>query len=236
MHHRLIPVMEMLNVPTDIKESPFVVAMGPGSYVVKTAETTVLVAGDESYLTYTTTIGRLKRRTGEDKELSYFFHSWIESDSSLSDGDLVCVGRGERPDRIVRNQKTGHEFGVELTSVYLDDRSVIDHHRMLRSQMKPYFLYDPARIQDYLRCIVKRIKEKVAKAQGYNSQRDLILAVYLNERLLPTPDFKMSLQEFMRRQRAFQRTSPFVRIVFTGRGRGVVYPQHGLLGQAGEDS
>lgn len=163
------------------------------------------------------------KKDREDKELEYFFRSWIESDSSLSDGDLVCVGRGERPDRIVRNRKTGREYGVELTSVYLDDQSVIDHHRMLTSRMEPELLLYPEDARKYRHCIAKKVREKIGKAKSYDKQRDLVLAVYLNERVLYL-DFRDELRDFMRRDPAFCDITPFVRIVFTGKGRGVAYP------------
>lgn len=163
------------------------------------------------------------RQEREDKELEYFLDSWSASDPSLARGDLVCVSRRERPDRIVRHERTGEEYGVELTSVYLDDRSVIDHHRMVTSEMYPWFIHDPAKIRDYLRRVAETVQEKVDKAQSYDSQRYLMLAVYLNERIL-SPDFEKELQDFTRRHQAFQRIAPFERIVFTGIGHGVVYP------------
>ena len=163
------------------------------------------------------------KKDREDKELEYFFHSWIASDSSLSDGDLVCIGSRERPDRIVRNRKTGKEYGVELTSVYLDDKSVIDRHRLLTSRMKPEPLLYPEDVDNYLPRIAKKVQEKVDKAQSYDNQRDLILAVYLNEWIL-SPDFEDELRNFMRRHPAFRDVAPFVRIVFTGIDDGVVYP------------
>src|SRR5690606_941387 len=41
---------------------------------------------------------------------------------------LAIVSKGEKPDWIVADIVTGEEIGVELTSVYLDDRSVPDKH------------------------------------------------------------------------------------------------------------
>ena len=159
----------------------------------------------------------------KDREMEYCFRSWSASDSSLDRGDLVCVSRGEMPDRAVRNERTGEEYGVELTSVCLHDRSVMDHHRVPTSEMKPRFMDDPEKVRDYLRCIAKKVREKVGKARSYDHRRDLILAVHLNERIL-SPDFTGELQEFIRRHQAFRRIAPFARVVFTGNGHGVVYP------------
>ena len=165
----------------------------------------------------------LNKEEREDKELEYCFQSWSARDSSLDYGDLVSVDRGEKPDRIIRNQKTGKEYGVELTAVYLDDTSVIDHHRMVKSEAKSWFIHEWAQIQDYLHCIARRVEEKVSNAQGYDNQRDLILAVYLNERIL-SQYFTRELQDFIREHQAFRCIDPFVRIVFSGIGEGVVYP------------
>ena len=165
----------------------------------------------------------LNKEEREDKELEYCFQSWSARDSSLDYGDLVSVDRGEKPDRIIRNQKTGKEYGVELTAVYLDDRSVMDHHRMLTSEEEPWFIHDPAKVRAYLHCIVRRVQEKVRIAQNYDNQRDLILAVYLNEPIL-SQYFTRELQDFIREHQAFRSIDPFVRIVFSGIGEGVVYP------------
>ena len=166
----------------------------------------------------------LNKEEREDKELEYCFRTWSASDSSLDYGDLACVSRGERPDRIIRNQKTGKEYGVELTAVYLDDRSVIDHHRMVKSEAKSWFIHDPTKVRAYLHRVAKEVQEKVSKAQGYDNQRDLILAVYLNEPIL-SQYFTRELQDFIREHQAFRSIDPFVHIVFSlsSMGDGVVY-------------
>ncbi len=89
--------------------------------------------------------------------------------------------------------------------------------------MKPEPLLYPEDVDNYLPRIAKKVQEKVDKAQSYDNQRDLILAVYLNEWIL-SPDFEDELRNFMRRHPAFRDVAPFVRIVFTGIDDGVVYP------------
>ena len=71
--------------------------------------------------------------------------------------------------------------------------------------------------------VARKVQEKVSKAQNYDNKRDLILAVYLNEPIL-SQYFTRELQEFIREHQAFRRIDPFVRIVFSGIGEGVVYP------------
>ena len=89
--------------------------------------------------------------------------------------------------------------------------------------MEPELLLHPKDVDDYLLCIAKKVREKIGKAKSYDKQRDLVLAVYLNERVL-YPDFRDELRDFMRRDPAFCDITPFVRIVFTGKGLGVAYP------------
>ena len=83
--------------------------------------------------------------------------------------------------------------------------------------------HDPAKVRAYLHRVAKKVQEKVSKAQGYDNQRDLILAVYLNEPIL-SQYFTRELQDFIREHQAFRCIDPFVRIVFSGIGEGVVYP------------
>ena len=163
----------------------------------------------------------LDKEDREEKELEYCLQSWAASDPSLDGHDLAYVGRGEKPDRVVRNQRTGEEYRVELTAVYLDDRSAVDNHRMVRSQMTPLLSRDPAEIHAYLNCIARRVQNAVGKAHSYDQRQDLILAMYLNEFI----DLESNeLERFVRQHPAFQNIAPFVRIVFTGIGHGVVYP------------
>ena len=94
---------------------------------------------------------------------------------------------------------------------------------MVKSEEEPWFIDDPAKVRAYLHCIARRVQEKVSEAQNYDNQLDLILAVYLNERIL-SQYFMRELQEFIREHQAFRRIDPFGRIVFSGIGEGVVYP------------
>ena len=160
----------------------------------------------------------------ENWEVDAFIRSWGESDPAVDSGDLECVRRGEKPDRIVRNRRTGDEYGVELTSVYLHDRSVIDDHQMLKSQTRPWWLWSDEAVDAYLGRIAEKVEEKVDKARGYDRQHELVLAMYLNERIL-RDDFEERLQDFTRRHSAFRSIAPFKRIVFTGIGFGVVLAQ-----------
>jgi len=92
---------------------------------------------------------------------------------------LVIESKGDSPDYIVRDPKTGDRFGVELTSVYLDDRSVPEEHIQ-----KGQFLANDDKDQrrQYRKRIVEAIADKVEKARkAYDRRYPLILSVYAND-------------------------------------------------------
>ena len=71
-------------------------------------------------------------------------------------------------------------LGVELTSVYLDDRSVPDRH-MVTKQLS-HIPDDPETISRYLRRLAEAVRDKARKAAaGYDRTRRLVLSVYVNE-------------------------------------------------------
>ena len=54
---------------------------------------------------------------------------FIEAYTRLPDSpQLLIVSKGDKPDFVVRDAKTSQQFGVELTAVYINDRSVPDVH------------------------------------------------------------------------------------------------------------
>lgn len=97
---------------------------------------------------------------------------------------LEVISKGERPDYAVRCSNCGHEFGVELTSVYLSDRSVPDQH--IPSLTGPPSIVDvpfnPDEHAAYKARLLSAIKVKIQKAKnGYDLSRPLVLSVYVNE-------------------------------------------------------
>lgn len=89
------------------------------------------------------------------------------------------VRRQERPDWIVRDALTGDLIGVELTSVYLDDRSVPDQHRRGGERGMPY---RKGEIAAYGRRLAAAVQKKVRLARtGYDTALPLVLSVYANE-------------------------------------------------------
>ena len=73
------------------------------------------------------------------------------------------VRRQERPNWIVRNSATGELIGVELTSVYLDDRSVPDRHHRGSERRIPY---RRDQIAAYGRRVAAAVQKKVWLARG----------------------------------------------------------------------
>ena len=63
-----------------------------------------------------------------ERELSEI-EGFIQAYGRLTSGrHFEIVDESEKPDYIVKDTSTGKIFGVELTSVYMDDRSVPDEH------------------------------------------------------------------------------------------------------------
>ena len=93
--------------------------------------------------------------------------------------NLKIVQKRERPDYEIFNGYDSGLIGVELSSVYISDRSVPDEHMKRGWHM---FEPDPERIEEYLRRIEQAIKSKMAKAQtGYDLYQTMILSLYINE-------------------------------------------------------
>lgn len=121
-----------------------------------------------------------KKTDREEFEISRFISAY----ACLPEGKRrffeVC-SKQETPDYFLEDNKTGEIFGVELTSVYLDDRSVPDEH------MKPInriveIPYDPAAIELHNSRLIATVKSKVQKARKhFDTSYPLILAIYINE-------------------------------------------------------
>ena len=97
---------------------------------------------------------------------------------------LDIVERREKPDYFVKDAATGEYFGVELTSVYLNDRSVPDEHIPPRPAhlFTNGIAYVEAEVDQYKARLLEAITDKVSKARrGYDLSYPLILSIYVNE-------------------------------------------------------
>lgn len=142
----------------------------------------------------------------EDFEIAGFISAYKE----LSHGrKFEIVKKGESPDFIVKDIMTGDEFGVELTSTYLSDRSVPDLHRKLQNGLE-HIPCDQNEIDQYKERLLNAIKDKLAKAKNYSRNYPLILSIYVNEYCaihLNTPDkwksFARDIKSLLDKQSCF---------------------------------
>jgi hypothetical protein len=125
-------------------------------------------------------------------------------------GKAGCAG----PDYFVRDKASGQEYGVELTSVYLDDQSVPKAHKP-DGEGLVCVPYDKKVIEKYGERLVAAVVDKVCKARcHYDRSRPLILAIYLNE-YITLHMRKSHLEELTRRYRGlFDAMTPFSEVVF----------------------
>ncbi len=86
----------------------------------------------------------------------------------------------DRPDFIITRKSNFEERAVELTSVYLDDKSVArDHVRRVRGPIA--IPYDARKVERYKARIIRAVEKKCRSfADGFGGQT-AILSVYLNE-------------------------------------------------------
>jgi hypothetical protein len=127
---------------------------------------------------------------------------------------MDVVQEGDRPDYIVRDVRTGQEYGVELTSVYLDDRSVPDVH--MRDETGPVWISDDdAELERYRARLVGAVLDKICKARrGYDCSRPLILGVYVNEYIsifMPASEVQALVKRY---EDLFEGMAPFSQVVF----------------------
>jgi hypothetical protein len=115
-------------------------------------------------------------REGWEIEQFIYYHSLFHPESKLA----ITKNR-ENPDYFVRDENTDTQYGVELTSVYSNDQSVHDSHIECDEGLVevPYSKED---MEDYIQCILERIKSKIEKAKShYDQSHPLMLSVYVNE-------------------------------------------------------
>ncbi|HLA05227.1 MAG TPA: hypothetical protein VJZ16_04505 [Syntrophales bacterium] len=119
-----------------------------------------------------------KKPEKEQFEISKFISAYADLQNGRS---FVVYSKQETPDYFLKDSKTGEIYEIELTSVYLDDRSVPDEH------MKPIDGWeeipdDPTAIENHNLRLIETVKTKVQKARKhYDTSHPLILAVYINE-------------------------------------------------------
>lgn len=146
-------------------------------------------------------------------------NGFIEAYKCLTDGrHLEIVEKSEKPDYVVQDKQSGKKYGVELTSVYLNDRSVPDEH-MKKVDGVIALPHDEADLEKYKQRIISAIIEKVCKARkAYDTTHPLILAIYVNEYIGIYLD-KAHYEELEQRNKSvFDDIAPFTEVVFWNSG------------------
>ena len=158
-----------------------------------------------------TKIGWPDKATGETWQIEQFIDNYRRFPSER---DFEIVTKRENPDWIVRDKRTGERFGVELTSPYLDDRSVPDEHIPDGKGLEE-IPFDAEKLRKYIVRLVQAVQAKVRKAQkGYDTSAPLILSVWVNE-YISLHLRRHHLEQMVRENReVFYHMSPFVEIIF----------------------
>ncbi|MCZ6673518.1 MAG: hypothetical protein O7C75_11345 [Verrucomicrobia bacterium] len=153
----------------------------------------------------------------EELEIAGFIEAYVRLPENQQ---LEVLSKGEKPDFVVRDKKNNGEYGVELTSVYLDDRSVPDVH-MKDEERIVEIPYNEDEVEKYMKGLVGAVIDKVCKARkGYDSSRPLILAIYVNE-YISIYLGKSELEELvLRYEGVFDAMVPFKEVVFWNLGHG----------------
>lgn len=139
---------------------------------------------------------------------------------------LSIVSKGDKPDFVVREATTGREFGVELTAVYIDNRSVPDVHMADGDPPEEPVgtPYDKEQLERYQGRLISAIQDKIKKARrGYDLTRPLILAIYVNEYIgiyLGQPELEALVS---RNESFFDDMAPFSEVVFWSLANGGVF-------------
>lgn len=139
---------------------------------------------------------------------------------------LAVVSKSEKPDWRVVDELTGERFGVELTSVYLHDRSVPDEHMNWGEgeNVHKHIPYCAETLGRYRARIISAINDKIQKARvGYDTTRPLILGIYINEYIgiyLGEEELESLVRE---NEGFFDSMAPFSEVVFWSLGNGGIF-------------
>ncbi|MCK4819880.1 hypothetical protein KA005_29210 [bacterium] len=127
---------------------------------------------------------------------------------------LEVVSKSEKPDYILKDLYTGQTFGVELTSAYLNDRSVPEEHIPSHDGLVE-IPYDPDQLKEYLGRLIDSVRSKISKAKkSYDTSVPLVLSVYVNE-YISIYVRERHLEKMVKdNPDVFDRMSPFSEIVF----------------------
>src|SRR6056297_3119016 len=99
----------------------------------------------------------------EQFEIEHFISVYAQFPNAHS---FRILSKQETPDYLVKDKITGSVYGIEITSVYIDDRSVPDYH-MKEINECVQIDYDEKLISKYMQRLLSAIQTKVNKARGH---------------------------------------------------------------------
>lgn len=153
----------------------------------------------------------------EQFEISQFISAYSRLPNARS---FVVDSKQEKPDYFLKDHDTGKIYGIELTSIYLNDRSVPDQH------MKPVDGWeeipdDPMASENHNSRLIETIKTKVQKARKhYDTSHPLILAIYINEYISIYMEESDWADLVRTNENVFDDIGPFSEIVLWNLGNG----------------
>lgn len=154
---------------------------------------------------------RLDWPSNQEREI-WEIRSFIEHYRRLPGGRAFeIIRKHERPDWILRDIATGGLVGVELTSVYLDDRSVPDlHGRTGKFSISD----DPDTAAAYGCRIAEKVQEKARLAGGgYATEYPLLLSLYANDYVTLYMDDAAWESLVRQHESTFDNIAPFIEVV-----------------------
>ena len=160
----------------------------------------------------------------EELEINGFIKSYKVT---YPDIDFEIVDRREKPDYIVRSKISGEDFGVELTSVYMNGRSVPDEHiPPIKEDLKTIGIpYDPQEVEEYKKRLIDAITIKIMKARkGYDLSHPIMLSVHVNEHRAIFMDTRKEWDGLViANEQLFDEMHPFIEIVFWNLANGGIF-------------
>lgn len=150
----------------------------------------------------------------EDRE-QFEIESLVSYYKTLPHGrDLEIVRKGEQPDFVLRDSTTGGLVGVELTSVYLDKKSV-PHRHMVSIESPVEIEYKPELITKYIDRLVAAVEKKVQLARkSYDCSMPLLLSIYVNEYESIHMDVEDWEDLVKKHEQVFDDVAPFIEVLF----------------------
>lgn len=129
--------------------------------------------------------------------------------------DLRLMGSLSTTKSFEKDTKTEKCFGVELMSVYLDDRSVPDvHMKVINGSELKMIPCETNKIEEYKERMLEAVAEKISKAVKYDKSFPLILSVYVNEYISIFMDERKFQSLVEANESLFDSMEPFSEIVF----------------------